>query len=278
MKQLTYLYFPGCKLMPFLPEYDRFTRSILAHLEIRLVDSELNCCGYPARHLDFTAAMLAGARILAVAAEKGLPVLTPCKCCYGNLKQADFWMRNNTALRQRINDLLAREGLRWKQNITVRHLLNALSEDVGLTRMAEKVTQRIKGVKIAVHYGCHALRPGDVTRFDNPLAPTIFEKIARISGAEIVEWPLRLECCGAPLWEKNKKLSLSLMQRKLADAHAAGAQILLTACTYCQLQFDQVRREHLAGEIAFEKMPAVLISQLLAAAFGLEAGENGLRI
>jgi heterodisulfide reductase subunit B len=273
MAMLHYLYFPGCKLTPFLPEYDRSTRAVLAALDIDLADTELNCCGYPVRHNDFTAAMLCGARVLAMAAREGLPLLTPCKCCYGNLKQADYWMRQNTALRHQINTLLGNEGLYWREDVVVRHLLTALDEDVGGERLAARVRRPLLGLKVAAHYGCHALRPGDVTQFDNPLAPTVFERVVAVTGAQSVEWPLRLDCCGQPLWEKNNPLALALMRRKLADAHEAGAQVMVTACTYCQLQLDGVRREYPAPAEAGADLPVVLVSQMLAVAFGLPGFE-----
>jgi heterodisulfide reductase subunit B len=269
MASLRYLYFPGCKLTPFLPAYDRATRAVLAALDVELAESELNCCGYPVRHTDFTAAMFCGARVLAVAAAQGLPLLTPCKCCYGQLKQADYWMRRNGELRRQINTMLSREGLYWREDIVVRHLLTALDEDVGAERVAARVRRPLAGLAVAAHYGCHALRPGDVTQFDNPLSPTIFERIVALTGARSVEWPLRLDCCGQPLWEKNDRLALSLMQRKLVDAREAGAQAMVTACTYCQLQLDGVRRTHLAPEAPGADLPVLLVTHLLTAAFDL---------
>ena len=83
-----------------------------------------------------------------------------------------------------------------------------------------------------------------MVQLDNPLAPTIFENLIAAIGATPVDWPLRLECCGNPVWEKNPTLSSKLMARKLEDARAAGAQVLATACTYCQLQFETVRDAH----------------------------------
>lgn len=281
MAKLRYLYFPGCKIKPFLPEYDRATRAVLSTLDVGLEETELNCCGYPVRHVDFTAAMLSGARILAMAARKGLPVLTPCKCCYGNLKHAHFWMHRNAELRERVNGLLQEDGLQWSKDVVVRHLLTALTEDLGLVHVQARVKHPLHGYRAAAHYGCHALRPGDVTQFDNPLAPTIFESVVAATGATVVEWPLRLDCCGYPLWEKNNQLSLALMQQKLADARESGAQALITACTYCQLQFGPVRSEHLSDTAANNDLPAVLVSQLLGVALGLPGealGQTGLRI
>lgn len=269
MAKRQYFYFPGCQLAPRLPAYDRSIRAVMAVLEIDLYESEANCCGYPVRHVDFTAAMLCAARVLALAARKGLAIMTPCKCCYGNLKQVQYWMRREAALRHRIEELLRPQGLTWSDNVVVRHLLNALTEDVGLGAIAAKVTQPLQGLKTAAHYGCHALRPGDVTQFDHPTAPVIFEQVIEATGAGCVQWPLRLECCGNPLWEKNNELSLALMRRKLADALEAGAQVLVTACTYCQIQFDEVRRDHPSGRPAQDRLPALAVTRLLEAAFGL---------
>ncbi len=187
----------------------------------------------------------------------------------------DYWMRHNTDLRDRINALLAKEGLRWQAEIGVRHLLTAITEDIGLDQVRLKVQHPLAQLKVAAHYGCHALRPGDVTQFDNPLAPTIFENIVAATGAEAVEWPLRLDCCGHPLWGKNDRISLALMQRKVADAGNAGAKLLVNACTYCQIQFDNVRRAHPDPRQTCNDLPAVLVSQLLGVAFGLPLAALG---
>jgi len=270
----SYLYFPGCKIHRFLPQYGRATRVVLAALGIELAQVEMNCCGYPVRHENFLAAMTAAARNLALAAAREMPLLTPCKCCYGNLKQADHWLRQRTGLRQRVNGLLKKEGLAWRPDISIRHLLTVLMEDVGLGELAGHVRRPLDGLKVAAHYGCHALRPAGITQFDNPLAPTIFERLVSATGAAAVEWPLRLECCGRPLWEKDNRFSLALMQNKLSDARQAGAQVMATACTYCQMQFDAVQQAQASEDSVL--LPAVLYPQLLGVAMGLPQSALGL--
>jgi len=270
----SYLYFPGCKIHRFLPQYGRATRVVLAALGIELAQVEMNCCGYPVRHENFLAAMTAAARNLALAAAREMPLLTPCKCCYGNLKQADHWLRQRTGLRQRVNGLLKKEGLAWRPDISIRHLLTVLMEDVGLGELAGHVRRPLDGLKVAAHYGCHALRPAGITQFDNPLAPTIFERLVSATGAAAVEWPLRLECCGRPLWEKDTRFSLALLQNKLSDARQAGAQVMATACTYCQMQFDAVQQAQASEDSVL--LPAVLYPQLLGVAMGLPQSALGL--
>ena len=58
-----------------------------------------------------------------------------------------------------------------------------------------------------------------------------------------------------------------------ALVHAAGARVVATACTYCQIQFDTVRDAH-PNET--EALPARLYPQLLGLALGLPHDSLGL--
>ncbi len=270
---MKYVYFPGCKIPAWLPAYDRATREILRVLDIDLIDCEFNCCGYPIRHQHVEASFLSSARVMALADRHNAPLMTPCMCCYGNLKHAQYWLGENRVLRQRVNAILKKENLHWKPGIRVRHLLQVLKEDLGLAAVAAAVVQPQKNVRVAAHYGCHALRPADIVQFDDPQSPTIFENLIAVTGATAVDWPLRLSCCGAPLWGKNDTLSTQLMQKKIEDADRAGADIICTACTYCQHQFDQVRLETIPYA---PPIPAVLYPQLLGLSLGIKPVGLGL--
>ncbi len=276
--QTAYLYFPGCKLTPFLPQYDRATRAVLRAFDIHLDDTELNCCGYPVRHRNLAAAMLAAARNLAMADRVGLPLLTPCQCCYGQLKQAAYWLGENSDLRIFVNHELAAEGLHWRPGIPVRHLLSVLVDDIGLAKIQKRIRRPLQTLPVAAHYGCHALRPGHVVQLDNPLAPTIFENLLSAAGGAPVAWPLRLECCGHAVRSQNPTLAAELMQRKCDDARAAGARLLVTACTYCQMQFTGIYETPYVSEGRGGDLPAVLVSQLLGWAMGLPDDQLGEEI
>ena len=269
-------YFPGCKIPYYLPQYDQSTREVLAVLGVRLVDLEFDCCGYPMRHQSAEASIYSAARVLARAQAGQLPLLTPCMCCFGNLKYADHWLQKDSALRNRINDLLAADGLHWTPGMVIRHLLTVLEQDIGLATIRSKIKRPLKGIKAAAHYGCHGLRPSEVVQLDNAAAPTVFEKLITITGAQSVDWPMRLSCCGNPLWEKNPKLSLALMQQKIDDALNAGAQFICTACTYCQIQFDSVRATQPGRTSHEEDLPAVLYTQLLGRSLGLDRALLGI--
>jgi heterodisulfide reductase subunit B len=271
------LYFPGCKLDYHLPAYDRATRAVLDHLSIDLVDREMNCCGDPVRHQSFVAFVYSAARNLALAEAEGLAIMTPCKCCFGSYQHARHWLRRKPALRKQINARLAEDGLHWEDRSEVFHLLSLLHRQVGTSTLKVRVRNPLTGVRVAAHYGCHALRPAEITGFDNPTAPRIFEALVAATGATPVPWSRRTECCGHPLWKQNPRISLALMEKKLVSAREAGADCLCSACTHCQLQFDFVRRQHPEADPTEGKLSAIVFPQLLGLAMGLPPDRLGLR-
>ena len=275
---MRYAYFPGCKIPYHLPQYGQATRSVCDALGIGLVDVEFGCCGYPVRHSSFEASMFTAARNFVLAAELGLPLLTPCKCCFGNLRHAVYWIRENRELRALVKSMLANEGLACPdpEEMRVSHLLTVLDQGVGPDKIRDAVKRPLSGVPVAAHYGCHALRPGYVTGFANPLSPRIFERLLQATGAAVVDWPLRLECCGNPLWGKNDAMAAKLATRKLVDARNAGAALLSTACTYCQLQFGTLRGRLPDQELVANAPVSVLYVHLLGLALGIAPDALGL--
>ncbi|UCF83024.1 MAG: CoB--CoM heterodisulfide reductase iron-sulfur subunit B family protein [Desulfobacteraceae bacterium] len=269
--------FLGCNIPVRLKQYETASRAVLGKLSVELVDiPEFNCCGYPLRNIDRKAFVLSSARNLALAERQGLDMLTLCQCGYGTLRMADHLMKEDASLRREINAILAREGLRYQRKIRVSHLLSVLFHDVGAEVIRENIIRPYENLKIATHYGCHVLRPSNVVQFDNPVAPTLFDQLVEATGAESVEWPTRLDCCGAPLLGTNDTLSLDFAEKKMEDAKMAGARYLVTACPFCQVQFDSVQER-----IEFERgtnhyLPPILYPQLLGACMGLDKDTLGL--
>lgn len=130
-----------------------------------------------------------------------------CKCGYGSLKKAAYLMNENSCFREEINAILAEEGLQYEAGIDIMHLLTVLYKEVGLEAIKDKITRPYENLKVATHYGCHALRPSQVTQFDDPVAPTLFDELVNITGAKSIEWAMKLECCGGPLLGVNDELS-----------------------------------------------------------------------
>jgi heterodisulfide reductase subunit B len=263
--------FLGCTIPARLTQYESSSRAVLEKLGVGLVDiREFNCCGYPLRNIDFKVFLLSSARNLALAEKKNLNVMALCKCCYGSLKKADFLMKENASLKKEVNTTLEKEGLKYEGRIEVKHLLSVLHKDVGIEAIKGKMATAFKGLKIATHYGCHALRPSQVVGFDNPVAPTLFDQLVEVTGAESIEWPMKLECCGAPLWGINDRLSMDLTLKKLNDGKKSGADYVCAACPYCHIQFDKVQKMILSQRNVNHPLPSILYTQLLGLTLGID--------
>ncbi len=265
---MKYALFSGCKSAFYLPQYRTSSKVVLSSLEVELEELEFNCCGYPLRSKSQDAFLLLAAKNLAIAEDQGLPILTLCQCCFGSLKHADHYLKNNPKKREMIVSLLKEEGLDFKGTTKIEHILTVFANQIGYSNIEKQITKKFKGLKIAPHYGCHALRPSNITQFDNPHAPTIFEQVIQLTGAEAVDWSKRLECCGNPLWEKNNELSLGILEQKIDSAKHASADMICSACNYCQLQFDEIQQNALEKTSA-EQFPSIFISQLLGLSMGL---------
>ena len=274
---MNYALFLGCTIPARLTQYESSSRAVLGALGVELIDiKEFNCCGYPLRNIDFKASILASARNIALAEKEGLPILILCKCGFGTLKHADHILKEDSSLRNEINTILKKEGLEYTKGVEIKHLLSVLYHDVDRDTLTKKITRPFKNLKIATHYGCHALRPSEITQFDDPVNPTLFDDLVTLTGAESILWEKRLDCCGAPLTGVNDDLSMDLTGKKLANAKQSGADFLCDACSYCHIQFDTVQGIMNTATGTNNSLPAILYPQLLGLSMGIDGDTLGL--
>ena len=276
---MKYALFLGCTIPARLTQYDRASRAVLDKLDVGVVDiREFNCCGYPLRNINFNAFVLLAARNLALAEQDDLDVMTLCQCCFGSLKKAHHLLKEDALLQKEVNSHLEKEGLRYTGGIEVKHLLQVLYHDAGITSIQKEVKKMYEGLKIATHYGCHILRPSQVVQFDDPVSPTLFDQLIEITGAQSIYWPMRLECCGAPLRGINDELSMDLSKKKIEDGRQMGAEYLCVACPYCHLQFDTVQERMPAEKRMDNRLPSILYPQLLGLCMGIDERILGLEM
>jgi len=274
---MTYSLFVGCNIPARVPQYDTAARAVLEQLDVEVADNdEYKCCGYPMQNTSFKAYLLSAARNLALAEQQQLDMMALCKCCFGSLKKATHLLQEDASLKDEINGLLAKEGLTYAGNIRILHLLSVLYEDVGIDAIKAKVARPFENLNIATHYGCHALRPSDVTQFDDPVEPVVFDSLVEATGAKSVDWALKLDCCGAPLLGANDELSMDLTGKKLMSAKQADADYLCSACPWCQLQFDQVQQMIDDTLDPNRQLPSILYPQLLGLSLNLDNDTLGI--
>ncbi len=274
---IKYALFLGCNIPARVSQYECSSRAVLEKAGVETVDiRDFNCCGYPMRNSDRKAFILSSARNLALAEKEGLNILTLCKCCFGSLKKAEYLLKEDSNLHEEVNRTLAENGLKYEGRVEVKHLLSVLYHDVGIDALKSKISVIYKNLKVATHYGCHALRPSRVTQFDDPVAPKLFDELVEITGAESIDWPEKLECCGAPLMGINDDLSMGLTARKLEAGKKAGADYLCSACPYCQMQFDAVQNMMISHNRDNDYLASILYPQLLGLCMGIDSETLGI--
>ncbi|RLC25989.1 MAG: disulfide reductase [Deltaproteobacteria bacterium] len=271
--------FIGCNIPAKVEQYETSARAVLKKLDIDIVDIKaFNCCGYPLKNTDQTAWLLSSARNIALAEQKGFEILTLCKCCFGSLKKANAVLNEDNNIKLEINKILEKEGLQYQGNSSISHYLSILHDDITIEDLNKKTIDHYNDLNIATHYGCHALRPSEIMKFDDPVSPTLFDNLVEVTGAKSIEWPSKLDCCGAPVLGINNDLSYDLTEKKLSNAKKAGADFICVACPWCYMQFDKIQ-----GQIALKRsseynLPSILYTQLLGLRLGIGQKELGIQI
>jgi heterodisulfide reductase subunit B len=267
-------YYPGCTLSTKAEGYDRSGRAVAAALGMDLEElPEWQCCGatFPLS-VDNSLALIAPTRILYQAEQAGDRVATLCAICYHVLKRSQTMLDRDEEMLDRINWFTEQE---YRGQVEVVHLLQLLRDDLGWEALAERVERPLEGLRVAPYYGCLLLRPENEIGLDDPEAPTILADLLAALGAEPVDFPYSVECCGSYLTVKEPEVSETLSGDIVASARAHEADLVVTACPLCQFNLDYPQREGQAG-VTGEEIPILYFTQLMAVALGLPEEAWGL--
>ena len=269
----SYAYYPGCLASLSQKELDTSTRAIAERMGAELVEIPgFTCCGAGDVHEARPEYYLhLNARILGQAEQLGQEtLLTICNVCTLNLRQADLKLKADSELRERVNKNLRDVGAAsYEGGVEVRHLLWEIAEGEGYEKLKQIAQKPLTGVRIAPFYGCQILRPSKLLGFEDPDRPQSLERIIEACGAEPVDYPSKIKCCGFPIVLAREEVALGELIQPLAEAKAAGADAMVTPCPLCHLSLDawqgKASRE---ADIEFD-LPIFHLAQLVGAAAGL---------
>lgn len=254
---------------------------MLPRLGVELVDMEgTSCCGFPAfSSLSHLGWMYLSARNLALAEKLGLDMLPLCNGCYASFIETKHNLEEDSDLKNLINEKLVQEGLEYKGNVRVVHIIELLHDLIGIEKIGETVKRPLKGFKLATHPGCHAIRPSSLERPDDAENPQKLDNLLVALGAETMDYPEKTDCCGSMLATASGKITLTIAGEKLKAIRDYGVDGLVTTCPFCFKMFDGRQR---AIQTAIKdrtlEMPVFYYTQLLGLAMGLDPGDLGLEL
>ena len=267
-------YYPGCTLSTKAKGYDRSGRAVATALSLDLEElAEWQCCGatFPLM-LDDSMALIAPTRVLYQAQQAGERVATLCAICFNVLRRSQALLKRDPDMLDRINWFTEQE---YRGKVHVVHFLEVLRDDLGWDALAERVVRPLAGLRVAPYYGCLLLRPYEEIGLDDPEDPVIMHDLVRALGAEPVDFPYSIECCGSYLTVKEPQISETLSKEIVASAREHGAQVIVTACPLCQFNLEYPQRETEAGRTGNE-IPVLYFTQLMAVALGLLEEDWGM--
>jgi len=271
--------FWGCTIPARFPFIEKATRLVFEDLgaNVRELPGH-TCCPETTlvKSTDEQAFYTTAARNLALIEREGLDAVTPCNGCYSTFKEAWSHLETDWRAKEAINERLAREDLHYDGHLKITHFAEWLADDIGPGVVGSKAKNNFWGMNIAVHYGCHLLRPSPAVHWDDPLAPTKVEGLVAALGARVVDYQTKMQCCGNALDRVGEREgSLTFARRKLNDLMHEGADALVVVCPSCFLQFD-VNQAVMQRNKEDVNVPVLYLSELMALAYGHTPEEIGL--
>ena len=276
-----YLLYPGCSMEASARAYDVSLRAIAGPLGLHLKEiDDWNCCG-ATEYLGLSSipayALIARNLALAAGDESGLRrLVAPCSACYLNLSKADHHMAEKPALGAQVNAALSAGGLHYVPGtLEVRHLLEVIVYDIGLDEVAKNVVQPLGNLRLAPYLGCMVPRPDYSQRMSDHDYPVELDLLLKALGAEVVNYPLKTECCGGHMPQIGPEMGFELVRRLIACADQIEADAMVTLCPMCQLNLDAYQGQVNQFFGTHYHMPVLFFTQMMGLAFGIPAAELG---
>jgi heterodisulfide reductase subunit B len=269
----------GCTVATDEYAYELSTLSVLPKLGVELSYLEgASCCGSPLQSVNMRASTYLALRNLALADAAGLDLLTLCPGCHLSLHEAAHYVKLSPKLREGLEPLLGNEGLRYMGEAKVWHVVDLLHDKVGLDSVRSAVSKPLRGLRLATHVGCHAIRPSRLPRVDDAERPLKLDRLVEALGAKVVDYPEKLDCCGAGFLLGNPQAGLTVAGLKVKALKARGVDGVVVACPLCHKMLGQ--KQQAASQLVGAELdvPVVYYTQLLGLAMGEDERALGLML
>ena len=271
--------FYGCMIPIKYPQMEASFRRTAPALGMELVDLDgFTCCPDPIffKTKDVLGWLTIAARNLTIAEEAGLNIVTLCSGCTATLKEASFLLAEDEELRDTVNKRLRKIGREYRGTVKVDHAVALIRDEIGMDKVAETVVRPLHGVKVAIHYGCHLLKPSQIMHVDDADYPSLLEDLIAAIGATPIGHEEKLLCCGKGCMDED--MPVEMVYDIFSAIRNVGADCMGLICPTCFSSFD-------LGQIVVGRkkgtkfdIPVIYYFQLLGLAQGLTPEELGLNL
>jgi len=270
------LYYPGCTLKTSAKNLEKSAFAIMNTLGHEMVEmKDWNCCGVVASLTDDDLMHhLASLRNLIHVEDAGEnKVVTLCDMCCNTLKQTNLRVKEKPEDLKTLNAFMDTEN-DYKGTVKVLHFLEFLRDEIGFDVLKKKVKHRLTDMKIMPYYGCMLLRPREVG-IDDAEEPRILSDLLSTLGAEVVDTPFKIECCGSYHTIEQKELVSRRAHRITNFALEREADAMVLSCPLCRFNLDTRGKEAEKLFKGYKQIPVYYYTQLIAVALGLDLKSCG---
>lgn len=276
MSDTRFTYYPGCSQSGSAEEYGDSSEAVCAALGIKLVElPDWNCCGASSAHMtnDLLSVALPG-RGLADARKLGGSMMVVCAACYSRMKIAQHRILSDETVARKVE---AAVGADPRFTGEVRHLLDVLVNDLGISAIKDAAKVSLEGVRAVPYYGCLLVRPPEFCFCDSVENPTELDRLIRALGAEVRPWSFKTDCCGGSLSLSRADVVQKLVNKIFVRAEEAGANCIVTACPMCVANLEMRQKPSRFSYEVPHPVPVLYFTELLALAMGLPGVEGWLK-
>ncbi len=280
--QKSFALYLGCITPNRYPQIEKATRYVLKKLGYEVVEMErAACCPAPGVLRSFNKFdwMVAGARNICIAEQKGVDLITVCNGCFGTLIDINKHLKENEEAREQVNEKLKLLGdYEFKGSIEVRHIAEFLAVEIGPWKIKDYITRKLHG-SVAIHYGCHFLKPPAIRDIDDPEKPQVVEYFVKELGLESLDFTDKLSCCGAGGGIKAAfaESSMTILGVKMQNIDVVKPDFILDICPFCHLQFESGQKYLNENYETNYKYPVIHISQVTAYCMGMDEKFVGMQ-
>ena len=276
---LKYAWWPGCVAKGAAPELYLSMKRVAAEMDIELVElDQATCTGAGViQEQNPEMADALNARTFALAQQMGLPLMNICSTCQGIESMVQDKLSKRPEYLEKVNAILADEGLKYTPGLEIKNFLWVLVEDIGLDKLKSMVKVPLAGLKIGPFYGCYILRPSQILGMDeHPDRDRYLEMVIEALGAEVVDYEGKKKCCGFPILTVNRENSLTQAGNHIHEAQEHDADALVSPCPLCHLNLDA--QQPAAKQVTKHEidLPILHLPQLIGLALGVPAKEMRL--